>query len=226
MSRGPIKKQSLDLLRRRGVPIRTILDVGVLHGTPELIKAFPDIPHILFEPVAEFADAIASAYANITHTLVSAAVSERSGETALATTSILSGLDISHSYMTDESIQHAKRVVPMVSLDEYLSRHPADAPYLLKIDIDGHEMNVLRGAVETLKQTSAVIIETPVDEIVERLAFLASAGFRRFDLTEPCYYDSSLWQCDAILIRRDIHDQHFSHIHRGFDEQKYEMFKG
>jgi hypothetical protein len=92
----PIKRQSLSILQQYGVPVRTVLDVGVLHGTPELIEVFPDIRHILFEPVAEFANHIAKAYAGTPHTLVSAAVSDRSGETALETTSIIPGLEISH----------------------------------------------------------------------------------------------------------------------------------
>jgi hypothetical protein len=87
-------------------------------------------------------------------------------------------------------------------------------------------MKVLRGALKTLEQTSIVMIEATVDTLVERLSFLSEAGFRLFDLTEPCYYDDSLWQCDAVLLRRDIHAAHFADIHCGFDESKWEIFGG
>jgi hypothetical protein len=85
-------------------------------------------------------------------------------------------------------------------------------------------MKVLHGATETLKRTSVIIIETPIDSIVERLGFLTQAGFRIFDLTEPCYYDGSLWQCDAVLLRGDLHAIHFANIHENFDASKYHMF--
>jgi FkbM family methyltransferase len=224
LTRSPLKRESLRILRERAIPVVTVLDVGVLKGTPELLEAFPDIPHLLFEPVSEFIEHIEKAYAGTPHRIVSCAVSDRSGEVSLGTVSIIPGLPISHAFMTEIPAQ-ATRTVPMISLDDFLSTNPAAAPYLLKIDIDGHEMKVLRGAGATLKQTSVVIIETPVGAIVERLAFLEQAGFRLFDLTEPCYYDESFWCCDAVLIRRDIHDERFADIRRNFDVAKYQIFK-
>lgn len=58
--RAPLKQDALALLVQRGVPAGCVLDVGALNGTPELIRAYPDVPHILFEPVAELHDAIAA----------------------------------------------------------------------------------------------------------------------------------------------------------------------
>jgi FkbM family methyltransferase len=221
--RGPIKRQTLAVLRQRGVPVQTVLDVGVLSGTPELLAAYPDRLHLLFEPVVEFTPAIEQLYQNVRHKLIPAAVSDSSGTVPLRTTSIIPGLPISHSYMID-SIEESTRVVPMVSLDDYLRDNPAEPPYFLKVDIDGHEMKVLRGAGETLKRTSVVMIEAPVDSLVERVGYLMEAGFRLFDLTEPCYYDNSLWQCDAVLIRKDIHDERFAALHENFDPRKYATF--
>ncbi len=42
MSRRPTKEQCLELIKNRGIEFSTILDVGILTGTPEMIKAFPD----------------------------------------------------------------------------------------------------------------------------------------------------------------------------------------
>jgi FkbM family methyltransferase len=225
MARAPIKRQTLSVLRARGVPVQTVIDVGVLSGTPELLEAYPDRMHLLFEPVAEFAASIAQVYRNVRHKLLQVAVSDCSGETPLLTTSIISGLTISHSYMTDIA-EESSRVVQKVSLDDYLRANPADGPYLLKIDIDGYEMKVLQGAAETLKQTSIVIIETTAFDLVERVGFLNHAGFRLFDLTEPCYYDDGFWQCDAVLVRSDLYPLYFSDVDKNFDQTKYQMFGG
>lgn len=220
--RAPLKRISLRVLRERGIPVQTVLDVGVLYGTPELIDAYPNVTHILFEPVAEFRAHIEANYAGIPHRLMQAAVSDRSGTTSLATTTILEGLEISHSYMTDDS--HGARSVPMVSIDDYLEGDNADAPFFLKIDVDGAELKVLNGAKKTLSRTSVVMIEATVGSLVERLSFLIEAGFRLFDLTEPCYYDDGLWQCDAILVRNDIYSEKFADIGRDFDESKWKLF--
>jgi len=201
-----------------------VLDVGVLTGTPELLEAYSDCMHVLFEPVAEFAPTIEYVYRGAQHRLVPAAVSDVSGETLLHTTSVMAGMQISHSSMTEDPAQATRRVA-MVSLDDFLRANPSEPPYLLKIDIDGHEMKVLRGATETLKHTSIVIIEATADTILERVGYLTQAGFRLFDLTEPCYYDDCLWQCDAVLIRNDLYPKHFSTYEDGFDQAKYQMFR-
>lgn len=221
--RGPIKRQTLGVLRRRGVPVQTVLDVGVLSGTPELVAAYPDRLHLLFEPVAEFAPEIERLYQNVRHRLIAAAVSDSSGMVPLRTMSVIPGMPISHSYMIN-SLEGSTQLVPMVSLDDYLRDNPAEPPYFLKVDIDGHEMKVLRGATETLKQTSVVMIEAPVGALIERVGYVAEAGFRLFDLTEPCYYDNSLWQCDAVLVRNDLHAALFAPLDDTFDPAKYTTF--
>jgi FkbM family methyltransferase len=225
MGRGPIKRQTLAVLRQRGVPVQTVIDVGVLTGTPELLATYPDRPHLLFEPVAEFAPAIAQAYRNTPHQLVQAAVSDSDGEVHLRVASILGGGQISHSYMADEDPE-ATRVVPKLTLDAYLAAHPAPGPYFLKVDIDGDELKVLRGATETLKQTSIVMMEVIRYEFAQRVGYLLEHGFVLYDLTEPANNDHSFWQCDAVYVRADLHAAHFKTLDQNLDRRLYEVFDG
>lgn len=227
MSRAPLKRQALNLLRERGVPVSTVLDVGVLNGTPELVEVWPDVKHVLFEPVAEFADSIRRNYQAIEHELVLAAVSDASGEVPLHTFSVLEGADISHSRMSNDPDAEGLRRVPMVSLDDWLAGSPQADPFLLKIDIDGQELKVLAGASETLKRTSVVVVEASRRQFARRLMAVQKAGFTLFDLAEPCYYDGAFWQCDAVFVRDDLIGKHFRALtNEDFDGGLYEAFLG
>lgn len=230
-TRAPLKKQTLDLLVSRGVPVGTILDVGVLNGTPELKQAFPRVRHILFEPVAEFTADIERAYRDIDHEIHTVAVSDAVGTVTLQMRTVFDGMKISHSGMTPggPGDDPMRRVVPTVTLDAFVrdrdpAKPPLSKPYLLKIDIDGHEMKVIHGARDTLRDCSVVIVECPRRQFVERIAAIQEAGFELFDLSEPCYYDKAFWQCDAVFLRRDLHATLFEQLTGMVTPGMYEIF--
>jgi FkbM family methyltransferase len=227
--RGPIKRQALQVLVQRGIQIGTVLDVGVLNGTPELIAFFPRALHMLFEPVVEFNAAIAQAYRAVRHEVINVAVSDRTGETMLVLEQVVDvpGLEFSHSHVMSEApAGKVHRTVPMTTLDDALRGRDPPEPYLLKIDIDGHELAAIAGATETLKKCAVVIVEVQVGELAQRISAIADQGFILFDLVEPCYYDHALWQCDAVFLREDVHRQHFANLSAGFERAKYNMFTG
>jgi FkbM family methyltransferase len=227
--RGPLKNQALRVLIGRGIRVGTVLDVGVLTGTHELLAHFPRALHILFEPVVEFNPTIETNYRNIPHEIVNAAISDKTGETVLDLFHMVDvpGHDISHSQVAPQATEgRPHRKVPMTTLDDFLAQRDLPEPYLLKIDIDGHELAAIAGASETLKKCTVVIVEAQIAELPRRIEAIASQGFVLFDLAEPCYYDHALWQCDAILLREDVHRQHFAQLSADFDPAKYTMFKG
>lgn len=225
--RAPDKNQSLRILRDRGVPVGTVIDVGVCHCTAELMAVWPDRKHLLFEPVAEFVTTIEHHYRNIPHELHSVAVSDEAGTIGLKVSSVLSGMEVSHSGMTSVkySDNPAIRSVPMIKLDDFLLGRELEEPYLLKIDIDGQELKVLKGAAETLKKCSIVIVECQSSQLVQRIAAVQAAGFSLFDLAEPCYYDKVFWQCDAVFIRKDIAISKFKLLAGKVEAGMYEMFR-
>ena len=226
--RGPFKNQALQVLVNRGIRIGTVLDVGVLTGTPELKAHFPDALHVLFEPVAEFIPDIQRNYQGVRYEIANVAVSDTTGETMMALESVVNvpGQAFSHSFMVSGTVEGAaRRVVPMTTLDDFLEVRDLPEPYLLKIDIDGHELAALAGATATLKRCAAVIIEAHISELPQRISAIADQGFVLFDLAEPCYYDNALWQCDAILLREDVHRRHFAQFDAGFEASKYSVFK-
>lgn len=81
---------------------------------------------------------------------------------------------------------------------------------LLKIDTQGYEMNVLRGADKSLKHISGLQIEISVREVYkgevllnELLTYLKELGFRVFTL-EPYYFDKAtgeLLQVEVYLVK-------------------------
>ena len=82
-------------------------------------------------------------------------------------------------------------------------------PYLLKIDVDGHELEILRGAQRSLRDASIVIVEASLanrrcPELMERLELLLQSGFYLFDIVDPAYYAKLLHQVDLVFVRGDI----------------------
>lgn len=224
--RGPYKTQAFDVLRKRNIPVSTVLDVGVQRGTPELMRAYPHIHHVLFEPVAEFHDGIRNNYRALQYTLVDAAVSDKDGEATLEVRKTITATEVSHSsVVTGPASGENRRTIRSITLDAYLERNPQKKPYLLKIDVDGNEMAILSGAERTLNDASVVVIETPKSQFTQRIAYLEERGFVLFDLVEPCYYDESFWQCDAILLKAEIQRSHFMQLGAtAFEREKYTMF--
>jgi FkbM family methyltransferase len=222
--RAPDKKQALAELRSRSIPVTSILDVGVNRDTAELRLAFPDKRHILFEPIAEFHEDIARNYAGIDHVAVCAAVSDEEGEAVLETIAITGGAITHSQIVAGDAAAVNRRRVPMVTLDGYVSRNRVTPPFFLKIDVDGVELAVLRGATATLADTSVVMVEAPKSELWQRIRMVAESGFEIFDLVEPAYYDGSFWQCDAIMIRKDLQRAHFGQLEEGFISKKYKKF--
>ena len=72
------------------------------------------------------------------------------------------------------------RTFTIDGLAEQLSLKP---PYLLKLDVQGAEAQVLRGARRVLEQTDVVICEADMNDFQSLNGLLVEAGFDLFDLT-------------------------------------------
>ena len=217
VARVPTMADGILRLLALGVEVKTVLDVGVLHGTLPLITTFADTPHHLFEPVHLHHPNIRKNYRNIPHTIHPMALSDDDGTAYLSCSAIREDGNVTHAQVTDQptSAEGVRGFVscepiPKRRLDSVMSQQQASAPYLLKIDIDGHELAVLEGAVKTLADCAIVVIEAPLNRIGNRVAtpmffersyWLMQHGFHLVDMTDFAYYDGVLWQVDLIFVR-------------------------
>lgn len=203
MARNAKMVESLRLLRGLGLPVGTILDVGVRHLTWPLIEVFPDKKHVLFEPITDYFPQIRKYYASIDYELVNAAVYDVDGTVSIHSERKTLGDEISHSYIVQNATD-TSHVVDCIRLDTFLLTRDIFCPYLLKIDVEGPDIPVaiLQGCQQTLTQTSVVVIEMTVDRFVERASLLDKAGFGIWDIVDLCYYGECLWQVDALFVSR------------------------
>jgi FkbM family methyltransferase len=71
-----------------------------------------------------------------------------------------------------------QRRVEMVCLDDHIRAHGIERIAVLKIDAEGMELDVLRGAQETLLRTDQVVLETHgIDRHAATISALTEAGF-------------------------------------------------
>lgn len=83
--------------------------------------------------------------------------------------------------------------VPVERLDDVLALEPPPRkPYLLKLDVQGYEMEVLRGAERTLEETAVIVCEVNLAPFYRGQAtldalygFLRERGFKLVDIGEP-----------------------------------------
>ena len=205
-ARVPTKFDSLFFLRSNGLHVKTIIDVGVQKQTADLKKIFADKRHVLVEPISENYPEIRRNYEGLDYELIEAAASEHSGEAVLQVRSSNPASGVFTGSIIDKSGGHGaiptveERTVKRVSLDEVIDERSSPWPYLLKIDVDGTELDVLAGAKRVLANTSCVVIEAPVGKILERASALVGSGFQLWDIVDLNYYKSHLSHVDLIFL--------------------------
>ena len=78
-------------------------------------------------------------------------------------------------------------------------------PYLIKLDVQGAQEQVLKGARDVLTHTHAVICEADMDDFHALDRVLVDAGFGLFDLTHPNWLaDRTLGWFYPIYLHRSL----------------------
>jgi FkbM family methyltransferase len=212
---------SLKTLRNAGLQVSAVIDVGVQHDTKELRVAYPDVPHLLFEPIVEYHDAIRASYEGVNYQLIGSAVSSSSGTLLLKQVRADADGVVSH-VMNGEVEGQGTRRVPCVALDDFFAQHEVAKPYLLKVDVDGTESDILRGAASTMRDCSCLIVETTMPFVEERCRLARESGLRLWDIVDFNFYHGSLYQVDLIFVsEREIARcrplDPYNAINRGFE---------
>ncbi len=192
-----------------------LIDVGANDG--DFIRAATQLSKpaavVAFEPLPTCQKILAPLLASIPGgQLVRAAAGARAGEVELNCTcntkmsSVLTPQEgIEASYARGDYTVVEKMWAPMVRLDDVIE--PNARVGLLKIDVQGYEIEVLHGATRTLGQTEALLIEVNYTQHYNRAvafdelhAFLNMAGFHLYGISAPYgNAERPLW-ADAMYV--------------------------
>ena len=144
---------------------RTVVDVGAGRGTRQLYEAFPEAYHFLVEPLTEYESDLRKA------------LEPHQGEyifTAAGATNTRAFINVeprpmmssflARTDLTSTGKQVEKREVEVKTLDTLMEEYGFEPPFGLKIDTEGFEDQVIRGATNFLRRTEFVIAEVSVAE--------------------------------------------------------------
>jgi FkbM family methyltransferase len=199
-------RAALKRCKGRGLQAQTVIDIGASDGRWSIIarKFFPHARYLLVEAQETHKKALEKLKTNTSGIeYVIAAAGNRAGTIFFDAGDLFGGL-ASATPVGEHCIS-----VPMVTVDEEVSRLKLSPPYLLKLDTHGFELPILDGAKNTLMSASLVIIETYNFRLTdnslkfhEMCAFMESKGFSCIDLIEPMHRpgDQAFWQMDLVFI--------------------------
>jgi len=204
--------ESYCLLSGLGLRPKTVIDVGVAEGTFEMYSAFPDSYLLLIEPLQEYVKNIESILDRYHGSYVLAAA----GSEAKPMTINVHSAHLPGSSIYKESMGAAadgyERTVDMITVDQVVAEKNLSEPFLIKVDVQGAELDVLDGCEKVLGGTEAVALEVSMFEFMKGapqfydvVVYMKDRGFVAYDivpgLNRPL--DNALAQVDIIFVRDD-----------------------
>ena len=211
---------SMDLLVKADFRPATVIDVGVANGTPWLYQAFPGAKLVLIDPNPVFRSGLEKLRNTLNADVYAHALGAQAGEAQLnfdeqvpGSSSLLALTpELKSEWAARGVVRTIEKVsVPVRTLDDTLSGKAYEAPFLIKIDTEGYEREVLLGATETLQKTDVVVAETSVMqrfegsyEFADLVRLLDERGFRLFDLLDVRTFGRGgpINYVDAAFVRR------------------------
>ena len=193
-----------------------ILDLGANKGQFALVSkmVFHDLPIFSFEPIPDEANVFKQIHGYDQKVrLFEYALGEERKTAKLhlsksADSSSMLPIGKLQSEIFSETQEVGTLEVKVEKLDDFKSHFLNKYEMLLKIDVQGFELNVLRGAVETLNQCKYVYVECSEVSLYEGQAlrkdvetFLNNHGFSLKESCNEFFLDNKLIQADYLFAR-------------------------
>jgi FkbM family methyltransferase len=194
-----------------GFDPQTIIDVGVAYHTSELYQQFKKASILLIEPLVEFEPFLRRICSSYNAQYVLAAAGENAG------TSVLNVHPdrVGSSFLKEiegPNVDGSPRIVPVVTIDQLAAEKNLSGPFLIKIDVQGAELQVLSGAARTLRETEIVILEVTLfgtmlggPQFFDIVDWMKQSRFVAYDIFGFHYrpLDNALCQVDMAFVRED-----------------------
>lgn len=200
-------------LAARGFTPQTIVDVGANYGGWSRVAhaVFPHARFVLIEPQEEMQPFLADFCKGVPGSrYLLAGAGGQAGEQALTVWDDLQGSAFLAPDVQALTPYREQRRVPLVTLNDLVTQGVMPPPDLIKIDVQGFEMEVLRGSIACLGRTEVLLVETSLyhplgqrPSFYRVLELMEAYGYRLFDLTDlkrrPS--DGALQQVDICFVR-------------------------
>ena len=205
----------LEDVRARGFLPETIFDVGALTGewTQMALSVFPESKFLMIEPQLKMEPHLEklSAASDRVRYLIAGAGREP-GQLVMnigvdpAATSFLQGADAEASSICSRTL------TKVMTLDDIVANSGWSTPDLVKLDVQGFELEALAGARSLFGRTEVFILETSLFRFAgqmpltrECMEFMNQRGYELYDITEfrrrP--FDGALGQVDLAFAKAD-----------------------
>lgn len=173
---------------------RTIIDIGANKGQFALAarKCFPKAKIYSFEPLSHPAEVFNKVFEGDTNTkLFPFAISDETGEAEIhishrEDSSSLLPISEKQNEMFPGTYEVGVEKITMKKLSDALSASDLVSPVLMKIDVQGFELSVLKGSTELFSRIKYIYSECSYIELYkgqalfpEISAFLAAFGFKK-----------------------------------------------
>lgn len=201
---------SLENLSKKNFNPVSVLDIGAYEGywTLDLLEAFPSAQVLMVEAQSNktaFLEKVKNENPGVQYSI-----------------SLLSSVDGEEKYFCEnETASHVTEVpekdfpcyvIQTCSLDSLLQEMEFPLPDLLKLDVQGHELEVLKGASAALEHAEICLLEITLIDIgdgcpllLEMLNFMDGKGFQAYDISQFIRrpYDKALYQVDMFFVKKN-----------------------
>jgi FkbM family methyltransferase len=200
-------KHFFSIIKKLGFEPKHIVDVGANHGmwTREALKYFPDSYYTLFEPQKTLENSVKDLLANPRIKLNTVGVGSHAGNFKL--TIGKSDTESSFIYTEKDAAESGLRQieVPIVTLNEFLGKMDVPTPDLIKIDAEGFDFEVLKGASDFIGKTEIFVVEVSVaienldNSFLKMMNFMDEKGYKIFEITHLIRFGTHGVLCLAEL---------------------------
>jgi FkbM family methyltransferase len=201
----------MDHLLRLNFRPQTIVDVGIAYGTPGLYGKFKGVKYLLVEPLHEYKGILTKICSEYDAEYVIAAASSRPGKITLNVHPDLSGSSL-YNETEGNHVDGTPREVLAVTIDGLCREKKLNGPYIVKIDVQGAELDVLAGASQVLLETEIIILEVSLFQFFKNgpqfydvVNFMKKQGFVVYDIFggHNRLLDNALGQIDIVFTKEN-----------------------